>query len=407
MLNVNKKLTYLKKHHGFQDGELSEISKFYHGEPFDETEAGFLRLKALSENLCKSYSLFDKSLPNPTSLLSIAHHYLKRRHLLKAIFLGCHFSADIRPDFRCLIGQVDLVGTCFINQGIRVAPHALVRLENNAILGPNVVLGDEGYGKIVVKNNCWVGAGVRIASNLTLGEGSVIGAGAALRQNVAPFNLALGRPAKEIALQYHKKEKPGAFTFSPEEIAKLKAHLQRLGLASATKDYLKVLVGGYTNVGNLALGRLFVLSHALSYEYSSPRCSQKRREEILDLLFPLGHEGFESGTTLFLDLLGSVRLGKNVCFGEGVSCYGCISVGDEVNVGTGALLIASGHPLESKLRRFRYRPFSGFRSLSDFVALAIDQKIAIGDNAVLTPGSHAKNNIPENAILTPHGKIIL
>jgi hypothetical protein len=159
VLNVNKKLTYLKKHHGFQDGELSEISKFYHGEPFDETEAGFLRLKALSENLCKSYSLFDKSLPNPTSLLSIAHHYLKRRHLLKAIFLGCHFSADIRPDFRCLIGQVDLVGTCFINQGIRVAPHALVRLENNAILGPNVVLGDEGYGKIVVKNNCWVGAG--------------------------------------------------------------------------------------------------------------------------------------------------------------------------------------------------------------------------------------------------------
>ena len=51
---------------------------------------------------------------------------------------------------------------------------------------------------ITIEDNCWLGTGVRILDGVTIGHGSVIGAGAVVTKNIPPYSVAVGVPAKRI-----------------------------------------------------------------------------------------------------------------------------------------------------------------------------------------------------------------
>lgn len=51
---------------------------------------------------------------------------------------------------------------------------------------------------IVIKDDVWIAAGVRILGNVTIGERSVIGAGAVVNKDISPNSLNVGVPAKKI-----------------------------------------------------------------------------------------------------------------------------------------------------------------------------------------------------------------
>ena len=53
-------------------------------------------------------------------------------------------------------------------------------------------------GIIRIKKDAWIGAGVIILPNVTIGEGSVVGAGAVVIKDVPPFTVVGGVPAKVI-----------------------------------------------------------------------------------------------------------------------------------------------------------------------------------------------------------------
>jgi acetyltransferase-like isoleucine patch superfamily enzyme len=52
--------------------------------------------------------------------------------------------------------------------------------------------------KVVIEDNVWVGAGVRILGGVTIGTGSAIGAGAVVTRNIPPMSIAVGVPARVI-----------------------------------------------------------------------------------------------------------------------------------------------------------------------------------------------------------------
>jgi acetyltransferase-like isoleucine patch superfamily enzyme len=56
---------------------------------------------------------------------------------------------------------------------------------------------------ITIEDNCWLGAGVRVLDGVTIGKGSVIGAGAVVTRSIPPYSVAVGVPAK-VVRQYHK-----------------------------------------------------------------------------------------------------------------------------------------------------------------------------------------------------------
>lgn len=51
-------------------------------------------------------------------------------------------------------------------------------------------------GKIKVEKDAWIGAGVTILPNVTIGEGAVVGAGAVVIRDVSPYTIVGGVPAK-------------------------------------------------------------------------------------------------------------------------------------------------------------------------------------------------------------------
>ena len=51
---------------------------------------------------------------------------------------------------------------------------------------------------IVIKKGAWIGSGVIVLGNVTIGENSVVGAGSVVTRNVEANCIAVGNPAKTI-----------------------------------------------------------------------------------------------------------------------------------------------------------------------------------------------------------------
>ena len=90
-----------------------------------------------------------------------------------------------------------------------------IKIGNNVIIGPNVVLRSSNHtfndcekpirnqghesGYITIEDDVWIGANAVVLPSLTIGKGSVIGAGAVVTKNVEPFSIVGGVPAKLIS----------------------------------------------------------------------------------------------------------------------------------------------------------------------------------------------------------------
>ena len=85
-----------------------------------------------------------------------------------------------------------------------------ITIENNVLIAPKVSLLSEGHptnpkdrGKLVAKpihisRNVWIGAGATILQGVTIGENSIVAAGAVVSKNVPANTIVGGIPAKEI-----------------------------------------------------------------------------------------------------------------------------------------------------------------------------------------------------------------
>ena len=55
------------------------------------------------------------------------------------------------------------------------------------------------YGKIVIKDNCFVGLGSVILPGVTIGPNSIVAAGSVVTKDVEPDSVVAGNPAKKIS----------------------------------------------------------------------------------------------------------------------------------------------------------------------------------------------------------------
>ena len=87
----------------------------------------------------------------------------------------------------------------FIGDRASIAPRVTLVTSsgpNLSIIEPYVKVVNGG--KIRIENDAWIGAGVIILPNVTIGEGAVVGAGAVVIKDVPPYTVVAGVPAKEI-----------------------------------------------------------------------------------------------------------------------------------------------------------------------------------------------------------------
>jgi acetyltransferase-like isoleucine patch superfamily enzyme len=81
-------------------------------------------------------------------------------------------------------------GQCYLVAG---GNHSFARTDVPIMLQPSL-----DKGGIIIEDDVWMGASVTILDGVTLGRGSVIGAGAVVKDSLPEYSIAVGVPAKVI-----------------------------------------------------------------------------------------------------------------------------------------------------------------------------------------------------------------
>jgi len=95
-------------------------------------------------------------------------------------------------------------GGIFIGNDVIIGPEIKIFSENHNFSDPDILIKNQGVTreKVVIKNNCWIGANVTILSGVTIEEGSVVAAGSVVTKSFPPNVIIGGVPAKVIKTRF-------------------------------------------------------------------------------------------------------------------------------------------------------------------------------------------------------------
>ncbi|TVR83061.1 MAG: acyltransferase [Chitinophagaceae bacterium] len=85
-----------------------------------------------------------------------------------------------------------------IGDRVAIAPRVTLILASDANWSRLNEIIPPVEGKIELKNDCWLGAGVFVMPNVTVGEMAVVATGSVVTKNVSPYTVVAGVPAKVI-----------------------------------------------------------------------------------------------------------------------------------------------------------------------------------------------------------------
>jgi putative colanic acid biosynthesis acetyltransferase WcaF len=143
--------------------------------------------------------------PTPRGML-----YGWRRFLLRCFGAKIGRGANILPsckvwapwnltmgEFSCLSEEVDCytVDTITIGDQAVISQGAFLCCASHDISSPIMELV---YKPIVIGDNAWVAARAFVAPGVTVGEGAVVGACSVVTEDVAPWSVVAGNPARFI-----------------------------------------------------------------------------------------------------------------------------------------------------------------------------------------------------------------
>lgn len=136
-----------------------------------------------------------------------------RRRLLTELLGAYGDGSELRPPFYCDYGYQTTIGArTFANFGLVVIDVARVTIGDDVQIGPAVQLLTathpldpdrrrdkwESGEPIVIHDNVWLGGGVIVCPGVSIGENTVVGAGAVVTKDLPANVLAVGSPAKVL-----------------------------------------------------------------------------------------------------------------------------------------------------------------------------------------------------------------
>ena len=109
------------------------------------------------------------------------------------ITIGAHCTVNC---YAVLYGH----GGLQIGDDVRIAPHVMIMPMNHSFANPQVPIRKQEIQALGVRieDDVWLGAGAIVLDGVTIGKGSVIGAGAVVTRDIPPYSVAVGVPAKVV-----------------------------------------------------------------------------------------------------------------------------------------------------------------------------------------------------------------
>ena len=189
--------------------EISRIQK-NKGDIFDRLRAGEpIRLD--DPEYSKVQEIVDRTLKFSVKLNTSEDSDQVRKQLTQITGSEIHKTTTVFIPFFTNFGRFIEIGkNVFINHGCSFLDMGGITIEDDVLIGPKVNLVTENHPldpinrralvakAIVIKRNAWIGAAATILPGVTIGENSVIAAGAVVTKDVAANTIVGGVPAKFI-----------------------------------------------------------------------------------------------------------------------------------------------------------------------------------------------------------------
>lgn len=97
-----------------------------------------------------------------------------------------------------IIDEPSDVGMVAIGKRVAIAPRVTLVTSSYANFSRIRHLTPEKHAKIIVKDDAWIGTGVIVLPGVTIGECSVVAAGAVVTKDVPSFSIVAGIPARLV-----------------------------------------------------------------------------------------------------------------------------------------------------------------------------------------------------------------
>lgn len=117
--------------------------------------------------------------------------------------------------------NVSIGNNVFIHSNCTLDGHGGLEIGNFAIMAENVKIMTFNHSyddyripirrqpfalaKVVIEEDVWIGSNAVILPNVTVGKGAIVGAGAVVAKNVAPFSIVGGVPAELIKYRFSEE----------------------------------------------------------------------------------------------------------------------------------------------------------------------------------------------------------
>ena len=180
---------------------MTEREKMIAGLPYSVLDEELIQLHRACVDACV---LCDAILPSKLE---------ERREKLKRILGRTGENFLIEPGFRCDYGfNIELGENFFANYDLVVLDCAPVRFGRNCFIGPQCGIytavhpldareraaGVEWAKPVSVGDNVWMGGHVTVLPGVSIGDGTVIGAGSVVTHDVPAGVVAAGNPCRII-----------------------------------------------------------------------------------------------------------------------------------------------------------------------------------------------------------------
>lgn len=123
------------------------------------------------------------------------------------------FQSDVWLNVGSENAVLEIGNRVFMGRGTEIEVAERVFIGNHALIAPGVFISDHNHGMgndlpmdeqkceirpIFIGNDVWVGANAVILSGVNIGDGAVVAAGAVVNNDVEPYSIVGGVPARLI-----------------------------------------------------------------------------------------------------------------------------------------------------------------------------------------------------------------
>lgn len=122
-------------------------------------------------------------------------------------------QGSIRMGNRCWLGPHCLIygnGNVTIGDDVLIAAHTTINSISHVATRLDVPMSSQGIycDPVVIEDDVWIGLNCTILQGVTVGKGSIIGAGAVVTRDIPPYSIALGVPARVTGVRRSNNQTP-------------------------------------------------------------------------------------------------------------------------------------------------------------------------------------------------------